>query len=45
MLYILSNGGCIVTAKNRTPDSILKLIETYNVELLPTSPTFKFNYS
>ncbi len=40
MLYILSNGGCIVTAENRTPDSILRLIETYNVELLPTSPTF-----
>tara|TARA_Y100001935_G_C17286174_1_gene500521 strand:+ start:310 stop:1650 length:1341 start_codon:yes stop_codon:yes gene_type:complete len=40
MLYILSNGGCIITAKNRTPDSVLKLIEKYNVELLPTSPTF-----
>ena len=40
MLYNLSNAGCIVTVKNRTPDEVLRSIETYKVELLPTSPTF-----
>ena len=40
LLYILSNGGKIVTTKNRDPANILKLIEENEVELLPTSPTF-----
>ena len=40
MLYVLSNGGCIISAADRSPDSVLKLIEKYKVELLPTSPTF-----
>jgi acyl-coenzyme A synthetase/AMP-(fatty) acid ligase len=40
LLYTLSNGGCIVTVRDRTPDSVLSAIEKYNVELLPTSPTF-----
>lgn len=40
MLYTLSNTGCIITVQKRTPDYILKLIEKYKVELLPTSPTF-----
>ena len=40
MLYNLSNAGCIVTVRNRTPDEVLRAIEKYQVELLPTSPTF-----
>ena len=40
MLYQLSNGGCIVTVQNRDPDTVLRAIEKYKVELLPTSPTF-----
>ena len=40
MLYTLANGGAIVTVENRTPDQVLSAIETYQVELLPTSPTF-----
>lgn len=40
MLYQLSNGGCIVTVQERTPDSVLRSVERYQVELLPTSPTF-----
>jgi long-chain acyl-CoA synthetase len=40
MLYTLSNTGCIVTVQERTPDEVLRLVETYRVELLPTSPTF-----
>ena len=40
MLYTLCNGGCLVTVRDRSPDSVLSTIDTYRVELLPTSPTF-----
>ena len=40
LFYILSNAGTIVTTKNRKPENILKLIDRYKIELLPTSPTF-----
>ena len=40
LLYIISNGGLIVTVNDRNPEKVLKLIENYKVELLPTSPTF-----
>lgn len=40
MLYTLSNGGCIITVPERSPDSVLHAVEKYKAELLPTSPTF-----
>lgn len=40
MLYQLSNGGCIITVRDRDPDTVLSAIATHRVELLPTSPTF-----
>lgn len=40
LLYNLSNGGCIITVQDRKPETICSIIEKYNVELLPTSPTF-----
>jgi len=40
MLYTLSNAGCIVTVRDRSPDGVLSAVERYKVELLPTSPTF-----
>lgn len=40
LLYNLSNAGCIVTIQNRSPDDVLRIIEKYRIELLPTSPTF-----
>lgn len=40
LLYELSNGGCIVTVDDRSPDSVLKAVEDHGVELLPTSPSF-----
>ena len=40
MLYTLSNGGCLVTVADRSPDSVLAAIARHRVELLPTSPTF-----
>ncbi|HEY0406494.1 MAG TPA: fatty acid--CoA ligase family protein [Pyrinomonadaceae bacterium] len=40
MLHTLSNGGCLVTVRERGPDEVLAAIEKHRVELLPTSPTF-----
>ncbi len=40
MLYTLANAGCLITVQRRSPDDVLKAIETHRVELLPTSPTF-----
>jgi long-chain acyl-CoA synthetase len=40
LLYSLSNAGCIVTLQDRLPDAVCEAIETYKVQLLPTSPTF-----
>lgn len=40
MLYTLSNAGCLVTVRERSPDAVLAAVERHRVELLPTSPTF-----
>lgn len=40
LLYILSNGGCVVTVEDRSPDAVLKAIEDHSVQILPTSPSF-----
>jgi acyl-CoA synthetase (AMP-forming)/AMP-acid ligase II len=40
LFYTLFNSGCIVTVQDRSPEEVLKTIERYSVELLPTSPTF-----
>lgn len=40
LFHILSNGGTVVIVENRTPDYVCNLIEKYEVEILPTSPTF-----
>lgn len=40
LLYVLSNTGCVVTAQVRSPEAVCEAIETYKVQLLPTSPTF-----
>lgn len=40
MLYLLANGGCLVTVTDRSPDTVLKSVDRHHVELLPTSPTF-----
>ena len=40
MLYNLSNAGCIITVQERSPDEVLSAIEKYDIDLLPTSPTF-----
>lgn len=40
LLYNLSNAGCVVTVRDRRPETVCASIEKYGVELLPTSPTF-----
>ena len=40
MFHILSNGGAVITIDDRSPDIICAFIEKYQIELLPTSPTF-----
>ncbi len=40
MIYALVNGGTIVTVDKRTPQEICELVQKFNVELLPVSPTF-----
>ena len=40
IMHSISNGGLMVTLSHRTPDEVCKAIEKYQLELLPTSPTF-----
>jgi len=40
LFHILSNTGTIVALEDRSADNVCEMIEKYNVELLPTSPTF-----
>jgi acyl-coenzyme A synthetase/AMP-(fatty) acid ligase len=40
LFHILYNGGCLIIPQSRDPEYICRLIETYEVELLPTTPSF-----
>lgn len=40
VMYSISNGGMLVTLKNRSPEEVASYIEKYRLELLPTSPSF-----
>jgi len=40
LFYNVRNNGTIVVPRSRMPDEICQCIEQYQVELLPTSPTF-----
>ena len=40
LLYNLSNAGCVITVEDRRPETVCAAIQDYEVELLPTSPTF-----
>jgi acyl-coenzyme A synthetase/AMP-(fatty) acid ligase len=40
MFHTLSNGGVVLTLRDRKPDSICAFIEKHRIELLPASPTF-----
>lgn len=40
VFYALSNASCIITTRDRSAESVCKLIENFQVEVLPASPTF-----
>jgi len=40
MFHTLFNGGCLIIPQKRNPEYICQLIEEYEIELLPTTPTF-----
>lgn len=40
VFYTLMHGGALILTRRRDPDSILALIESQKVEVLPTSPSF-----
>lgn len=40
LFYALSNGSCLVTIPDRSPQTICRAIERHQVEVLPVSPTF-----
>ena len=40
LLHTLFNKGVVVSPSDRTPDAIVADIRKFNVELLPTTPTF-----
>jgi long-chain acyl-CoA synthetase len=40
LFYIFSQGGTAVPVKSRDPASVCRMIERYQIELVPTTPTF-----
>ena len=40
LFHVLTNGGCIVTLKDRSPTSICQNIQKYKVQILPATPSF-----
>lgn len=40
ILHSLCNGGCVIFPTDRKPETILKVIEKWQVNILPTTPTF-----
>lgn len=40
LLFVMANGGAVVVSPDRSPHSVCRAIESHQVELLPTSPTF-----
>lgn len=40
LMYNLSNAGCCIMTDKRNPEDICEIISKYNVETLPTTPTF-----
>ncbi|WPL17645.1 putative acyl--CoA ligase YhfT [Thiorhodovibrio winogradskyi] len=40
LLYTCANQGTLIVADGRTPEQVCAAIERFQVELLPTSPTF-----
>lgn len=40
LLYTLSNGGVVISIRDRDPEIVSRAVATHKAEMLPTSPTF-----
>jgi len=40
LLYTLSNGGVVISIRERDPEIVCRAVATHKTEMLPTSPTF-----
>jgi long-chain acyl-CoA synthetase len=40
LLYVLSNGGTVISLRDRAPRTVCAAIEKYRIELLPVTPSF-----
>jgi len=40
LFYVLSNGGTVISPKERVPRGICEAVQTYQIELLPVTPSF-----
>jgi len=40
LFYCLSNGSCVITVSDRSPDAVAQAVERHRVEVLPVTPTF-----
>jgi len=40
MLHSLSNGATLVSTRDRSPETVCRLVDEHHVELLPATPTF-----
>jgi acyl-CoA synthetase (AMP-forming)/AMP-acid ligase II len=40
LLYVLSNGGTVISVGDRSPPAIGEAVERYQIELLPVTPSF-----
>ncbi len=40
LFYTLSNGSCVITVRDRSPDAVCSVVERWKVEVLPVTPTF-----
>jgi acyl-CoA synthetase (AMP-forming)/AMP-acid ligase II len=40
LLYTLSNGGAVISVRERDPEMVCQAIADHRAEMLPTSPTF-----
>lgn len=40
LFYVLSNGGTVISLRDRTPRTVCSAIERYRIELLPVTPSF-----
>jgi long-chain acyl-CoA synthetase len=40
LLYVLSNGGTVISLQDRSPKAVAEAVEKHKIELLPVTPSF-----